>query len=61
MFGDAWDGGRCWKRGGEKKVFGKCETCKLSEKKKDALRRIAEAEATGQVDVINDDDIDAAL
>jgi hypothetical protein len=51
----------CQKRGGENKVTGKCAMCKLSEKKKDALRRIAEAEATGQVDDIHDRDLDDAL
>ena len=42
---------------GEKKVVGKCKTCKLSAKKKDVMRWIAEAEAAGQeetADSIND-------
>lgn len=38
--------------GNEKKVVGKCAACKMSEMKKDALRRIAEAEAAGQVPLL---------
>jgi hypothetical protein len=50
----------CRENRGENKVVGKCRTCGLSAAKKDALRRIAEAEAAGQEDTIADADIEAA-
>lgn len=48
----------CAENSGEKKVVGKCKTCKLSAAKKDAMRRIAEAEAAGQDETITDADIE---
>lgn len=50
----------CTARGGEHKVVGRCKMCKLSVAKKDALRRIAEAEAAGQDDTLTDADLAAA-
>ena len=45
-----------------KKIIGKCGTCQKSQKKKDAERRIARAEAMGQEETLNDEDCqDAAL
>ena len=46
--------------GGEKKVIGKCESCRKSQVKKDAERRVAMAEAAGQEDTIDDADLDTA-
>ena len=50
----------CAEHGSEKKVIGKCKTCKLSAAKKDAMKRIAEAEAAGQDETVSDADVDAA-
>ena len=46
--------------GGEKKLVGKCESCRKSQVKKDAERRVALAEAAGQDDNIADADVAAA-
>ena len=46
--------------GGEKKVVGKCESCRKSQVKKDAERRVAMAEASGQEDTIDESDLEAA-
>ncbi|KAI5116463.1 hypothetical protein M0805_006723 [Coniferiporia weirii] len=45
---------------GNKRVVGVCANCKLSQKKKDALRRITAAEQAGQEDQLSDDDLQAA-
>lgn len=41
----------------EKKVIGICKSCKLSQKKKDALRKLAEAEKAGQEDTLTDEEL----
>lgn len=51
--GGVWDK-LCETVGGEKKVVGSCKTCKMSEKKKDALRRLAIAEMAGQEDRVDE-------
>lgn len=50
----------CEEKGGEKKVVGKCAVCKLLAAKKDAMQRVAEAEAAGQDDMLTDADIEVA-
>ena len=50
----------CKANGSAKKVVGKCKTCKLLAKKKDALWRIAEVESAGQDETVTDADIKAA-
>ena len=50
----------CEENGGEKKVVGRCNVCKLSAAKKCAMQRVAEAEAAGQDETLTDADIDAA-
>ncbi|CAL1705208.1 unnamed protein product [Somion occarium] len=44
----------CKEASGEKKVIGMCKVCKMSEKKKDALRHLALAEMAGQEDTVDD-------
>ena len=46
--------------GSEKKALGKCESCRTSQVKKDAERRVAMAEAAGQEESIQDADLEAA-
>jgi hypothetical protein len=46
--------------GGERKVVGKCKSCQKSQVKKDAERRVAMAEASGQEDMIDESDLEAA-
>lgn len=43
-----------------KKVVGICGACKTSQKKKDALRKLLEAEQAGQEELLSEDDIRAA-
>ena len=43
-----------------KKVVGKCKECSKSQAKKDAERRVAEAEAMGQEDTLRDEDVSQA-
>ncbi|KAH7925369.1 hypothetical protein BV22DRAFT_1011364 [Leucogyrophana mollusca] len=46
------------RRGG--KVTGKCQSCQKSQAKKDAERRVAAAEAMGQEELLNDNDVNQA-
>ena len=39
------------------RVVGKCKECSKSQAKKDAERRVAEAEAMGQEDTLAEDDV----
>ncbi|EGO18931.1 hypothetical protein SERLADRAFT_443479 [Serpula lacrymans var. lacrymans S7.9] len=50
-----WD--ELMKRSKAGKPVGKCKECKMSEVKKDAARRVAEAEAMGQEDAVPEDDV----
>ena len=43
-----------------KKVVGKCKECSKSQAKKDAERRVAEAEAMGQEDTLQDENVSQA-
>jgi hypothetical protein len=42
---------------GGNQLVGKCKECKKSQAKKDVERRVAEAEAMGQEDTLEDNDI----
>ena len=46
--------------GGERKVTGKCESCRKSQVKKDTECRVAMAEVVGQEDTIDDTNLEAA-
>jgi len=44
-------------KNGGKRPVGKCKECKKSQAKRDAERRVAEAEAMGQEDTLEDNDV----
>ncbi|OBZ66756.1 hypothetical protein A0H81_13220 [Grifola frondosa] len=50
----------CEKVGGEQKVVGKCKLCRMSQAKKDALRRIELAEMAGQENQLEDSILEQA-